>query len=150
MAKKKIKEPEVYSGVVHPAVDTTPKKKPESRFKLNDKGLVDSIPDVFLSRADAIQYWLQQKDYPNPGTEGYKKLSVMDKMVIGMIIKATDDGNATAFNALFEQGFGRNTEGMDTSKKSENAGAMFNIPMTLQELEEKKKKENDKGVQNKI
>ncbi len=123
MAKKKIKEPEVYSGVVHPAVDTTPKKKPESRFKLNDKGLVDSIPDVFLSRADAIQYWFQQKDYPNPGTEGYKKLSVLDKMVIGQIDKATE-GNAASFNAVMEQGFGRNTEGKDVSMTD-------NRPITL-------------------
>ncbi len=142
MAKKRTKkDPNELSAkeleMVREMEQEENEKPVKSSFPLNDNGLINSVPNKILRRGDCIQYWLQQKGYPNNGTPNYKLLSVLDKMVIGMIDKATTEGNGAAFNYIMEHGFGRNTDGADISRQETNAGARFNMPMTVSELKEK-------------
>ena len=111
------------------------------------KELVNAVPDKILKRADAIQYWLQQRDLPKENSDTWReRLTMMDKVVINLIRSAMgeSDGkpNASVFNYLMENGFGKNTESRDLTVSGENnAGARFNIPKTVSEL--KQEKEND-------
>lgn len=78
--------------------------------------LVEGKPIGNEHRADRIRYWLEQRDYASNfhSPEWKSKTIVFDRMILGMIEKATE-GNASCANWVMENAFGKNTEGADTS-----------------------------------
>ncbi len=125
MAKKKqiIHEKGLNDSLVERIEEDKPIKEKKDRVLVTYDGIEP------LHRADAIQYWLQQRNLPTAGTETWKnKLTNLDRTIICMISKVQETGNGATFNALFEQGFGKNTEVMDISGGEEGYEVDFNIP----------------------
>ncbi len=95
--------------------------------EVEDKGFVDTTPQSKLHRSDKIQYWLAQKNAPASGTPTYKnRLTMFDKMVIGMI-NAAESGNAASANWVMNNGFGSQYDNADLSGGEEGYEVDFGV-----------------------